>query len=79
MYIVQEIQTFADGTVALLPAITKENQQEAESVFYQKLAVAATSALPAHAVIILDGTGALKKRECYFHYETVDDTGNAPD
>lgn len=68
MFIVQEIQTAADGTVTMLPPIMRDDPQQAESEFHLKLCYAAISELPAHAVIILDETGALKKRECYFHY-----------
>lgn len=67
MYIIQEIQTAADGSVLLLPPALQEDLQQAESLFHQTLAYAAVSDLPVHAVVILDETGAVKKREYYTH------------
>lgn len=69
MYIIQEIQTFADGSVHLLDPVQHGELQQAESVFHQKLAVAAVSSLPVHAVVILDETGAVQRREYYTHME----------
>lgn len=67
MYIVQEIQSFADGTVRMLTPVLTEDPQQAESVFHQQLAAAAVSELPVHAVALLDETGALRRREFYTH------------
>lgn len=69
MYIIQEIQTFADHTVHLLDPVQRDDIQEAESVFHQKLGYAAVSTLPVHAVVILDETGDVKKREFYTHMQ----------
>lgn len=67
MYIILEIQTFANGQVALLPAITKENRQEAESVYHSILSAAAVSALPMHAAVIMTNEGKVIMQQAYTH------------
>ena len=54
MYFVIEAQIAGDGTGAVLPAITKETKNEAESVYYQILASAAISSVAHHGAIIFD-------------------------
>lgn len=56
MYIIQEIQT-SDSTVAFLPAVQKQNKDEAESVYHSVMAAAAISSVPIHTCIIYDEHG----------------------
>lgn len=66
MYIIQEIQT-TNGSTALLPAITKADRTEAESVFHSILASAAISSVGVHAVLLYDEHGNVLRREFYEH------------
>ena len=56
MYIIQEIQT-TDGVTALCPAITKEDRNEAESVWHTVCASAAISSIQIHTVKMYDEHG----------------------
>lgn len=56
MYIIQEIQT-TGSTVAFLPAVQKQNKEEAESVYHSVMAAAAISSVPIHTCIIYDEHG----------------------
>jgi len=67
MFIVQEIQTFADGTVSLLPPITKASREEAESVYHSILSFAAVSAIPMHAATLLANDGHEIMHQAYTH------------
>ena len=66
MYIIQEIQT-TGGSTLLLPAVTKADKNEAESVFHQTLSYAAVSAVDVHTVMMYDEHGNVIKREFYEH------------
>ena len=66
MYIIQEIQT-TSGSTALLPAITKADRNEAESVFHSILASAAISSVGVHTVLLYDEHGTVLRREFYEH------------
>lgn len=68
MYFVEEIQTYADGSAAQLPFGPLE-ESAAEQKYHICLAAAAVSALPCHAVVMLDAEGRLIKREKYTHKE----------
>ena len=69
MYIIQEIQTQDAAHVALLPAITKENREEAESVFYTICAAACVSAVPVHTVATYthEGLPVPELTKCFRH------------
>ena len=56
-YIILEIQKSFDGTVALTPAIVKDNLLDAESTFHSILAAAALSSLAFHSAVILNDEG----------------------
>ena len=56
MYIIVEIQTFENGTVGILYE-TANTWNQAQSVFHTKLASAAISGLPNHAVTLLNNLG----------------------
>lgn len=67
MYIIQEIQT-TNGVTALLQAETRTDPNEAESVFYQKVSYAATSAVEVHTVVLYDEHGNQLLRKFYEHF-----------
>lgn len=64
MFIVQEIQTYSNGSIAVLTT-QKENDSEAESTYHSILAAAAVSELPIHTAIIMRPDGSTIKKECY--------------
>ena len=64
MYIVLEIQTMQDGTVATL-ATTAATWREAQGVYHNKLWYAAQSTLPCYAVALLDSHGNLLESRYY--------------
>ena len=66
MYIILEIQTFADGTVSLLTT-TKATKQEAESKYHSILSFAAVSSLPVHAASLLTNEGREIYHQSYTH------------
>lgn len=69
-YIVQEIQTDAEGTVSLLPAVVKSSRNEGESEYYIKLGYAAISNVPIHSVIMYNQDGTPILYGCYVHQPT---------
>lgn len=56
-YIIQEIQTDAEGNVSLLPPIVKNTRNEGESEYYIKLGYAAISDVAIHSVIMYNQGG----------------------
>lgn len=67
MYVIQEVQTDANGTVSFLPPVTKATQMEAESEYYIKLGYAAISAVAVHSVIMYTTEGFPLMHGCYKH------------
>lgn len=69
MYIIQEIQAQDASRVALLPAITKETREEAESTFYMICAAACVSAVPVHTVATCthEGLPVPELTKCFRH------------
>lgn len=67
MFIIIEMQTQTDGTVAIVPPVQKTDRLEAQSVYHQALSYAAVSKLPKHSVAILDEEGSVIESRCYFH------------
>lgn len=70
MYIILEIQV-NNGVGAILPAVTKNTRQEAESVYHGILAYAATSSIEKHSAIILDEDCVPIMYKCYEHPKEV--------
>ena len=66
MYIIQEIQT-NNGQSALLPPITKEDKNEAESTWHSVMASAAISKVEVHTVIMYDEHGNMIRDGYYEH------------
>lgn len=65
-YIVIEIQTMPDGSVAHLVTV-KNTRAEAESTWHSIMAAAAISTLPTHAATILDSAGFSLLSGVYHH------------
>lgn len=72
MYIIQEIQTDAQGNVAMLPAVIKATQNEAESEYHIKLGYAAISNVAVHAVTMYANDGFPVMHGCYRHTPVVE-------
>ena len=66
-YIIQEIQTDKEGKVAMLPAVIKDTQNEAESEYHIKLGYAAISEVAVHAVTMYTEEGFPVMHGCYKH------------
>lgn len=66
-YIIQEIQTDEKGEVAMLPAVVKDTQNEAESEYHIKLGYAAISEVAVHAVTMYTEEGFPVMHGCYKH------------
>ena len=73
MYIVIELQTFTDGNIGNF-TFAYADRLQAESKMHSLLAVAATSALPRHAVVLLDNSGTRLDGGCYIHVEPEPET-----
>ena len=69
MYIIQEIQAQDASHVALLPAVTKETREEAESAFYMICGAAVISAVPVHTVMVYthEGFPIPELTKCFRH------------
>lgn len=67
MFIVVEIQTMTDGSVAVLPPTVKASRPEAESVFHSILSYAAQSEIPMHAAVLMTNEGIVLDRKAYTH------------
>lgn len=68
-YIISEFQTNAEGVTAFIPPEQRDDRNEAESVFYLKLAYAATSNVPIHTVILDTNDGFRIDAKSYRHGE----------
>ena len=66
-FIVQEIQTDANGNVALLPPVVKATRNEGESEYHIKLGYAAISEVAIHAVIMYNQDGIPYMYGSYVH------------
>lgn len=71
MYIIFEIQTNADKTVGTL-VYTAEDWYEAQAIYHEKLAYAARSAQPCHAISLMNNDGTLIESRAYKHGGEVD-------
>ena len=65
-YVVVEVQTAADGTVATL-VTSHRDQNEAESAYHGVLAAAAISAVPMHGAVMFANDGIFMEGRCYRH------------
>lgn len=71
MFIIQEMQTIG-GQTALLPAVTKTSQLEADSEFYLKVGYAAISQVEVHTVIMYDEHGNVLNKKFYEHFQDAE-------
>ena len=65
-YIVIELQTASDGTVANL-VTAHDTKNAAEAKYHQILSSAAISNVPIHAAVIIDSCGSFVESRCYEH------------
>ena len=65
-YIVIELQTAQDGTVANI-VTSHDERNVAESKYHQVLSAAAVSQLPKHAAVLMSSDGGFIAAECYEH------------
>lgn len=68
-YIVIELQTAADGTVANI-VTAYDTQLQAESAYHSILSAAAVSNIPAHAAVMIDSMGYYIDAHCYEHEDS---------
>ena len=68
MFIVIEIQTFANGSVSTL-TYQYDTLMKAEAKYHTILSGAAISVLPCHAAVIMTNAGTVCKSEFYRHEE----------
>ena len=71
MFYIIEIQKNDQGQCSHL-VYTATTQNEAESIFYSKLAYAATSSLPLHSVVCLTEDGLYHMSKSYRNGESHD-------
>lgn len=67
MFIVIEMQTQTNGTVAIVPPVQQDDWNKAQNAYHQALAAAAVSTLPKHSVTILNEMGELIESRCFTH------------
>ena len=67
MFAVIEIQTNAEGTMALTPSLVYGTMNEALSAFYTKMVSATQSSVYQHTIAIMDNVGQIVKKETVFH------------
>lgn len=67
MFAVIEIQTNAEGTMALTPPIVYATMNDALSAFYTKMVSATQSSVYQHTIAIMDNVGQIVKKETVFH------------
>lgn len=72
MFVILEIQTFENGTIGTLIE-TADSWKKAQSVYHMKLASAAISGLPVHAVALLDNKGTPMGFQSYSADETQEE------
>lgn len=70
MYILQEIQTNG-SSVALVPAQTYTDKNEAESAYHLALSSAAISTVEIHTVVLFDERGMVWLSQTYEHPKEV--------
>lgn len=66
-YIINEMQTNAEGQTAFVPPAQEDDRNQAESVYYTRLAAAAISSVPIHTVTLETNEGFQLDRKCYMH------------
>lgn len=68
MYIILELQQFSETQLTpVVPIITKNNWNEAESEFHRLCSTAATSNVYRHTIVFMDEEGCIVDKKCYEH------------
>ena len=65
-YLVTEIQTFEGGAIST-PSYAYDNRNSAESKYHAILSLAAVSALPCHAAVLMTSEGQILDHDVYRH------------
>ncbi len=78
MYIIMEIQIFADGGIST-PCYAYSDQNKAEQKYHAVLSAAAVSSLPIHTCFMLTPDGYLIKSESYKHEVEPEPEPEEPD
>ena len=71
-YIIQEMQTNAEGVTAFATPEQKDDRNQAESVFYSRCASAAISSVPIHTVTLETNEGFQIMTKSYTHGGTAE-------
>lgn len=66
MFIIMEVQVFADGGMST-PCYAYSEKNKAEQKYHAVLSSASVSALPIHTCFMLTDDGYVVKSECYKH------------
>lgn len=66
MFIIMEVQVFADGGMST-PCYAFDNKNSAEQKYHAVLSSAAVSKLPIHTAFMLTDDGYVIKSECFRH------------
>ena len=67
MYHIIEIQTTDTSSVVVTPIPSAQNQNDAESIYHQKMSYAAISSVPVHAVVMVNDHGTIVMNGYYAH------------
>lgn len=73
MFAVIEIQTNAEGVMAVVPPAVYNTMNEALSAFYTKMISATQSSVYQHTIAIMDNVGQIVKKETVFHEEEAEE------
>lgn len=73
MYILIEMQTNGESTI-LVPPVTYNDPNQADSAYYQKLAAAAISSVTVHTITMLDEHGRIIRSDFYEHISPESET-----
>ena len=67
MFAVIEIQTNAEGIMAIVPPLVYNTMNEALSKFFQLMVSATQSSVYQHTIAIMDNVGQIVRKETVFH------------
>ena len=74
MFIVMEVQLFADGAMST-PCYSYDNRNSAEAKYHSILSSAAVSKLPKHAAFLLTDDAIVIESRVYYHEQEVENEG----
>lgn len=70
MYIIVETQT-TGGSTAIVTPVSYADKNQADNAYYTKLAAAATSTVPIHAMIMFNEHGVVIRSDYYEHSDNT--------